>query len=279
MKTVKAAIYYCLLILFFRHYLLIKYQKHMISFNHDSNPMMYNCHPNFTNEKLRPWGWSMLPTSPQAYAGPPEPQPPLTCLSPEPVLWTIQETKEETMAPLPASTVSMSELLGFPCLFASFCLFTKTSPKWQESSCRLTYHFLSPNHVWVMVVTLLVYTITCKSWKQPYSVRVSLSYMREKEPAKNTCPQVWLFWSHKCCTWQSQRWDPGLLLVSLSCFMIESGMKLRWMVQHRAGPPLLLALAGPQPIHTSKEMGLISRLCEESCCWPTHPQAMVGVGT
>lgn len=116
MKTVKAAIYYCLLILFFRHYLLIKYQKHMISFNHDSNPMMYNCHPNFTNEKLRPWGWSMLPTSPQAYAGPPEPQPPLTCLSPEPVLWTIQETKEEKMAPLPASTVSMSELLGFPCL-------------------------------------------------------------------------------------------------------------------------------------------------------------------
>lgn len=189
MKTVKAAIYYCLLILFFRHYLLIKYQKHMISFNHDSNPMMYNCHPNFTNEKLRPWGWSMLPTSPQAYAGPPEPQPPLTCLSPEPVLWTIQETKEETMAPLPASTVSMSDYWAFH-VFASFCLFTKTSPKWQESSCRLTYHFLSPNHVWVMVVTLLVYTITCKSWKQPYSVRVSLSYMREKEPAENTCPQV-----------------------------------------------------------------------------------------
>lgn len=39
-------------------------------------------------------------------------------------------------------------------------------------------------------MTLPVYTITCKSWKQPYSVRVSLSYMREKEPAENTCPQV-----------------------------------------------------------------------------------------
>lgn len=89
----------------------------------------------------------------------------------------------------------------------------------------------------------------------------------------------WLFWNHKCCTWQSQRWDPGLLLVSLSCFMIESGMKLRLMVQHRAGPPVLLALASPQPSHKNKEMGLISRLCEESCCWPTHPQAMVGVGT
>lgn len=55
----------------------------------------------------------------------------------------LERTKKSKMSPFPATVGS--ELLG---LSVSFCffLFTKTSPKWQESSFRLNYHLLSTNH-------------------------------------------------------------------------------------------------------------------------------------
>lgn len=122
-------------------------------------------------------------------------------------------------------------------LSMSFCFFLSLLKPPQNGrnrpSCRLKYHFLSPNHVWDMVVSVLLYTMTRKSWKQPYAVR-ALSPTWGRRNLQRTHVLRWLFWSHKCCMWQSQRWDPGLLLVSLGCFMMESGMKLRLMVQHRA---------------------------------------------
>lgn len=53
------------------------------------------------------------------------------------------------------------------CLFASFYLFTNTSPKWQESSFRLNYHLLSTKHMGYMVVGFLIYIIAYKSWNTP----------------------------------------------------------------------------------------------------------------
>lgn len=41
-----------------------------------------------------------------------------------------------------------------------------------------------------MVVGILVYIITWKSWKWPYPVRASLSYRRDEEPAENGSPRV-----------------------------------------------------------------------------------------
>lgn len=142
--------------------------------------MTYNYHLNFTNEKLRPWGWSVLLKSPRLICRSTRTPTRSDLLVVRAHVWPIQETKEEKMSPLPAAMVSMSEVLGFQCLFACFCLFTKTSPKWQESSFGLRYHFVRTNHVWVMVVSILVYIITCKFWKQPlYNEDFSLLCERE----------------------------------------------------------------------------------------------------
>lgn len=151
----------------------------------------------------------------------------------------------------PSNHGSISELLGFQCLFACFCLFTKTFPKWQESSFGLKHHFMRTNHVWVMVVGVLVYIITCKFWKQPYVMRISLSCVREKEPEENTSAQVAFLESQRQRV-AEPKMGPRSTVRKSQLLHDGEWNEIMFDGTTQGGPLVHLALACPQPSHRAR---------------------------
>lgn len=73
--------------------------------------------------------------------------------------------------------------------------------------------------------------------------------MREKEPAENTCPPVAFLESQMLYVAEPEMGPRSTVSKSQLLYDRE------WneiMVQHRAGPPVLLALASPQPSHRAR---------------------------
>lgn len=151
--------------------------------------MMYNCHPNFTNEELSPAGESNLPRS-----------------------WLCRATRSPTRSGLRVSRAHGSSHqrdkeikdahsssncevnVRATGLSMSFCFFLSLYPNLTEIAEIIlrTQVFnvtqLRTNHVWDVVGSVLISIIVRKSWNTTLPSEDSSLLVRDKEPVGSASP-------------------------------------------------------------------------------------------